>query len=217
MAKKALLLIFTILSALTLVACGNSSSDDPPPAGLTPCTDCITFITTNSFDGDLQTAGGGANGIEGADNLCMDPANGYPGTGTYKALIVDGTNRVACTTNNCTGGGSTEHIDWVLHPDTNYYRSDGTTQIMTTNADGIHDFSVGDLINTFDAGSYWTGFSLVIGTQWTPHVNDCINWNSNNSGDRGHFGIGTTFPDSRSIGYGVSNCDLLIRLACVEQ
>lgn len=213
MTKKALILIFTILSALTLVACGSSSSDDPP-AGPTPCTDCKTFITTNTFDGDLQTAGGGANGIEGADNLCMDPANGYPGTGTYKALIVDGVNRIASLTGNAGDG----QVDWVLNPNTNYYRSDGTTLIMTTNANGIHDFSVADLVNTFDTGSYWTGLSPFIGNEWTTLADDCINWNSNNSGNQGRFGIGL-FPDSRSIGHGISDCDTILfrSLACVEQ
>ncbi|HLD45750.1 MAG TPA: DUF1554 domain-containing protein, partial [bacterium] len=63
------------------------------------------FVTDATYNGNL-------GGVAGADALCEADAN-KPATGTYKALIVDGVARVACTTANC-GGGAGENIDWVL-------------------------------------------------------------------------------------------------------
>lgn len=140
-----------------------------------------TFVTTSVFDGNLIAAEGTnkATGIAAADSLCMKDA-GYPGTGIYKAFLVDGANRIASTTANAGDG----QINWVLRPSENYYRSDGTTKIMTTNANGI--FVFGTLSNPFVAAgmpSYWTGMDA----DWTTYPNaggynqNCAGWSYNTS------------------------------------
>ena len=63
------------------------------------------FVTSNNFDGGIE----GSPGKAGADAACMADGN-YPGSGTFKALLVTdtgisaGLRRVACTTANCSGG-----------------------------------------------------------------------------------------------------------------
>ena len=81
----------------------------------------------------------------------------YPGSGTYKALITDGTNRVACTSANCATGGAGENINWVLTPSTEYFRTDGTTEIGVTTSAGIFSFPLSNAITA--SGVAWTGFA----------------------------------------------------------
>jgi len=145
--------------------------------------------------------------VSGADAKCMADAN-YPGAGTYKALIVDGTNRVASVSAN-TGDGQ---VDWVLHPNTTYTRPDGTI-IMTTNGNGI--FVFGTLTNLFITTwkNPWDG----IATGWTLTTGQtCVDWTSGAFADYG--GIGNT---SRNDGVAISatptRCNGSNALYCVEQ
>ncbi|PKA12234.1 hypothetical protein CH372_10220, partial [Leptospira meyeri] len=106
-------------------------------------------------------------GISGFDNHCNNSANKPSGSHTYKALISDGIKRRACSTANCSGGTS-EHIDWVLKPNQQYKRKDGTTIIGTTNANGIFVSSLTNVIDPdmFDGASdhVFTG----VNADWTP-------------------------------------------------
>ncbi len=88
----------------------------------------IIFVTAATHNGDFDSGSGGA---AGADAFCMGDAN-YPGSGTFKALIVEGgLGRTACSTADCSGGSS-EHIDWIISANTTYYQDDETTEIGTT-------------------------------------------------------------------------------------
>jgi len=177
-----------LLAMLVLAACGSKSTEGQTDR----CNPCKTFVTQSMFTGDLITEEGSgmANGIMAADALCMADAN-YTneagGVGIYLALIVDGTNRVACTSGNCITGGSSEHVNWVLHKNTAYYRSDGKTLVMTTNQNGIYDFGSGDLPASFAGGviNYWTGFSF---PAWTTGRH-CSAWtSSSNAGGNANIG-----------------------------
>ena len=176
----------------------------------------ITFITAGTFDGDLIAAEGNslANGILAADSLCMADTNKPAGGNTYKALIVDGTNRVASVTNNAGDG----QVDWVLKSNSNYYRSDGTTLIMTTDVNRIHVFLSGDLTNSFGGTyyEYWTGLY----STWIVHPARCINttsWDTNTTGINGRHGI-MTLKNSGAISATDIDCDTTsICLLCVEQ
>lgn len=162
----------------------------------------LIFLTAASMNGALTGPGG-------ADGVCTSDAN-YPGSGTYKALLADGTARIACTTANCSGGPS-EHTDWVLAADTSYYRTDATTLLFTTNANGIFDFS-GTLSNSFDTGGveYWSGLN----TDWTASANDCSDWGG--TGANGAIGSATA-TDSNAINTANPSCGTNRRLACVRQ
>lgn len=173
------------------------------------------YVTQGTFDGDLMsaatTAGGTvANGIQAADYLCMHDSN-YPSSGTFKALIIDAVNRVACTTVNCSGGVS-EHVDWVLAADTEYGRSAENLTIGTTNAHGIFDFST-DLENSIgSSGAAWTGMM----GNWTSRGYNCGGWNgSGTEGD--HNQMDST--SSGSVGFTWDFClnSAAYPLICVEQ
>jgi len=222
-------IIFGIATMLTISACGSDnnnpgSDNNNPNDQIVPCAQCKTFITAVQYTGDLITEEGGglASGILAADALCMADANytnDVGGVGTYKALIVDGVNRIACTSANCITGGSAENLNWVLHPSAEYYRSDGTTLVMTTNSNAIHDFSGGDLSASFDTGAnnFWTGINPAT---WIVNRH-CSQWtSSSNAGGNANIGDGgrTDFVDLNVIGGGAASCNAQWGgLLCVEQ
>ncbi len=193
------------LSNLALVAaivasgaCGSSETTEPPP----PPPALRTFITTADFTGDIKGAGGLGNAIASADALCQADAGKPAGAATYKAMLVDGVNRVACTTAPCPGSE----------------QADGTTPISRTNASAVFDFSAAGA-NVFGAGGrpYWTGFVGEGATQpWaTVAVGLCGgSWAS--SADIGDFGS-TDFTGWGAIGGGAQVCTARKRLVCVEQ
>ena len=198
-----------IYITLLVIYCGGCSSSDVPVNPMYK-----TFVTAATFNGDIQTAGGQATGIASADALCMADTNKPADSSTYKAMLVDGTNRVACTTSLCSGGTS-EHIDWVLQPNAEYYRSDGTTLILKTNANGVFDFGA-NLTNSFDtaASTYWTGMEI---DDWTGDVNNrCLGWTLGEIGPAiGAYGMGDQ-TNSSSIS-GSDFCNAFRSLVCVEQ
>lgn len=152
---------------------------------------------------------GNLGGVSGADSKCMSDS-GRPDAGTYKAMIVDGTNRVACTTSNC-GGGEGEHTDWVLDPSTAYYRSDVTTKIGTTNGNGIFTFPLDNSFLT-DDDELWTGLA----SDWTTG-SKCENWTSNNGTKIGEVGLAAR-TNSQSIYVYDQWCDREnVSLICVAQ
>lgn len=112
--------------------------------------------------------GSEATGIAGADKLCQnDPKRTSLGIITAKAMIVDGNTRVACVTDNCTGAGISENIDWVLAPNMAYINEDGL-DLGTTNQNGIFLLdnnainTNNKLLNSINnsAQTVWTGFDI---------------------------------------------------------
>jgi len=211
-----------VLIAAVMMAAGCSSGGSSSPAvPAQTCTTCMTFVTAATYSGDIKTTGGKANAIASADSLCMADANKPAGGGTYKAMLVDGVNRVACTTANC-GGGAGEHIDWVFKPSTTYLRSDGTTTVMTTNTAGIWDFidPISDphnLLATFDtaASRYRTGLDW----DWRAVAAGYRcggGWTDGTVAAFDDYGFGDRADDS-AIGGGASTCDLPKNLLCIEQ
>ncbi len=159
------------------------------------------------------TTAGNTGGIGGADSICNNDVN-RPSARNYKALLVDGVNRRACTTANCPGG-TAEHIDWVLYANKRYFRSDGTTSLFTANDAGI--FVFGNLSNamTGTANSYYTGFSSA--GDWTSSGSNCLLWANNTSGNIGRTGTGTFTNYSTLRDASNTTCDTVLKLLCVEQ
>lgn len=117
----------------------SSNNSSQPLINLAECESpdyCLVFLSATTVNGDIDATGDNdGNGIEEADALCNADTN-KPNDSTYKAIIVDGLNRTACTTASC-AGGSSEHTDWVLQADTEYRRGDGTTVVGTTDSNGL--------------------------------------------------------------------------------
>ena len=140
----------------------------------------IIFLTAAGAGAGGGGGGGNFGGISGADSFCESDSN-YPGSGTYKALIVDGTNRVACTSADCATDGESEHVDWVLTKNTPYVKIGGAA-INTTNSVGLFDFPLTNAIGTLGNNTY-TGLE----SDWTTG-SDCVNWTSGDFNDQGHMG-----------------------------
>ena len=151
-------------------------------------------------------------GISGLDNACANSSN-KPSGGTYKALVVDGTNRIACTTANCSGGTS-EHIDWVLKPNKEYRRTDGSTVIGTTNSNGIFSFPISNGVDEYNSGTFSITVSA-LESNWTSSTDDCTNF-SLTSGDYGTSNFSET--DTTFIDWATSSCTgSALHVVCVEQ
>lgn len=152
--------------------------------------------STNAYVGLVVANSGaptGATGIQGADNKCNWSADpNWPGSGTYKAMIVDGANRVACAVANCSGGASG---NWVLQPNTTYYQADGATEIFTTDANGVWNFATaGEWPHHIWPGALnpqvWTGLN----TDWTLTPVHCSNWTDGVDTNTGAMGVSTGYP-----------------------
>lgn len=142
------------------------------------------FVTSIPHNPGSIAAGGFVNVI-GADNQCNIDAGTVS---VYKALIVDGAIRIACTTTNC-GGGIIEHSDWVLGSNQLYVQSDGVTQIGVTNANGIFTTNLTNSV-TAGASKYWTGISTAGNDwNWLADTINCNNWTDGTAGFTGSNGI----------------------------
>lgn len=206
-----------ICSLISLVASGCSEDDDrtglilavllatqssssPPCSTTGPC----KMFVANNADSD--------GGISGLDNSCANDSN-KPSGGTYKAMVVDGTNRIACTTANCSGGTS-EHTDWVLKPDKEYRRKDGSTVIGTTNSNGIFTFPVSTGVAEYNGGTFSITLTA-LEADWTSSTNDCGNFTLTS----GSYGTGN-FSENTStmINWATSGCTgVATHIICVEQ
>lgn len=170
------------------------------------CRNKVIWVTNATVDGRFgSTAGGDARCSDTTDT--NHPNNG----GSYKALIVDGSSRIACTTANC-GGGASEHTDWVLAASTPYVRSNGSTAIGTTNSVGIFASDFTNAIST-TAGFTWTGLT----NNWTSSSDDCENWSSSGIGASGRRGDTDTTAIAAVIASEVDLCSGSYRIFCVEQ
>lgn len=192
------LLMFSLLAFA--VACGQ---DGKAPI-LTPrsgCNPCKVFVTNSGDDGLM-------GGITGADQRCMTDGN-FPGSGTYKALIVDGINRRACSSASCASSSWREGIDWTLYPNTSYTRVGGTA-IGTTTSAGIFSFP---LTASFVAGNHnsYTGLK----SDWTTGQH-CNSWNANGAETADVADAGLTTSGAISNQSGVQ-CVSNLYLICVEQ
>ncbi|MDQ3231231.1 MAG: DUF1554 domain-containing protein [Pseudobdellovibrionaceae bacterium] len=163
------------------------------------------FLTNmDSFAGNLQ-------GMSGADSFCGSDTAKPEGTATWKAFLVQAGVRVACTTANCSGGTS-EHTDWVLKPNTTYTLAEGGT-IGTTNAAGIFAFPLQSMLAQ-TTNYFWTGFAAA--GDWTAGSNNCLNWTSANSGDNGERGRQDS-TSNKILANAPTACNVDSRLLCVEQ
>jgi hypothetical protein len=135
---------------------------------------CYIYATAGAWLGDL----GGSPGIAGADARCMSDSN-KPSSGTYKAIIGDGSTRVATITADVGDG----QLGWVLYASTEYRRPDGLT-VMTTGTNKL--FLFGALSNPIaSSGTYHTGFN----SGWITNAH-CNQWSDNTGGAQGRYGTG---------------------------
>jgi hypothetical protein len=162
----------------------------------------------------------GAVGISGADAACASDSNA-PDFSTFKAMLVDGASRVACTSSDCSGGVA-EHTDWVLTANTPYVNIAGGA-LATTDANGLfgNTFSSTIYVGTNDEPPAWTGLNL----DWTTSSDNCAGWTSTSGSGEGGYPkfIIPTPPDTgnNTPAYAFSSntfsCTGSFPVYCVEQ
>ncbi|PKA03818.1 hypothetical protein CH375_14725 [Leptospira ellisii] len=168
------------------------------------------FATTNVSG---MTKNGG---IAGIDNDCAADPNKPSGGGTYKALVSDGVNRRACTTASCSNGIS-ENLNWILKPNKEYRRKDGTTVIGTTNASGIFSFPLTNSPETLANLVVTNGIATGFNADWTSNTNDCADWSTNLAGTSSTVGTWDSTDSGLIGGGGTSGCSNTHMTLCVEQ
>ncbi|PJZ80760.1 hypothetical protein CH359_10330 [Leptospira meyeri] len=165
------------------------------------CLNCIIFITQNGYPANIGKA-------SNFDSYCHSDPN-YPGSGNYKAMVVDGISRRASVTAN-TGDGQ---IDWVFKANQAYIRTNGTN-IDTTNANGLFITSLAAPITTISS-DHWTGLNQ----DWTPYLDGaCLKWTTNAAFELGNTGDAFTQDIlTLTAGRGLQQCSVNRELVCVEQ
>lgn len=150
-------------------------------------------------------------GISAADDKCAAATNKPANGGTFKAMIVDGETRIACTSSNCGTDGIAEHKDWVFAPNTAYARTDNEI-VGTTNDKGIFDFPLSS--NIVDFPNYvWTGLS----TNWTTSADTCLKWTNSDVDKFGTYGSYQSAAGAISAGTFACFKSTIAGLLCVEQ
>ncbi|MBZ0236721.1 MAG: DUF1554 domain-containing protein [Deltaproteobacteria bacterium] len=152
-------------------------------------------------------------GIAGADSICTQAFGS-----TYRALLVDGTNRVATVTGNAGNG----QVNWPVAPYARYVSVHSQALVFVTDntrligAAGGTDRNLQSPIATAaqdDGYGAWTGAS----STWTSGA-DCNNWTSSSDTVNGLSSPAQAtstgaFPNNG----GTSNCAQLRRFFCVQQ
>jgi hypothetical protein len=161
------------------------------------------FVTATAYTGNL-------GGISGADAKCTSDAN-KPTTGTYKAYLSEGTNRIACSVNWCSD--SSQMVDWPMVPQRNYIRSDRSKLIGKSFDNGVLDFFGGNSIDD-TAHAVWVGLYLSYTSNSSPA--SCQAWTSASAGQSGYIGDASS-ANTAHRNNGPSTCDVARRLYCVEQ
>lgn len=176
------------------------------------------FFSNATHTGNFAT--GFSDWRAGVDDFCMHDSS-KPSTGTYKALMTDGSTRVACTTAFCSGGTS-EHVDWVLSPSTAYVRPDATLVGTTTSA-GVFGSAPHYTLNgsiwtvSFSADSHvWTGMDMDQRNWIHRNGATCSAWTSASSGASGGYGTDSDANDN-AFNYYTDGCNMTNHLYCVEQ
>lgn len=154
------------------------------------------------------SGGGNLGGITGADQKCSDNRP-LGSTSAFKAMIVLGSTRRACSTEYCSGGVS-ENQDWVLAANTTYCTSDFESKVFETNSAGIIDGFPSQLVSV-ETRAY-TG----LGDNWIAFGPNCTSWTSNSAGQQGRTGNAQSV-DSSFYSLGSITCDNNASLYCVEQ
>ncbi|MBP9165217.1 MAG: DUF1554 domain-containing protein, partial [Leptospiraceae bacterium] len=111
-----------------------------------------------------------------------------------------------------------ENIDWVLKPNTDYYRLDGTTdtKVFTTNSSGIVNFGGGSsllvAIDSSGSTNWWTGLA----NDWT-FYSACTGNNWSFATGLASKGVGASVTNTSIDTGGLSTCSFNFKLLCVRQ
>ncbi|TGL87160.1 DUF1554 domain-containing protein [Leptospira congkakensis] len=165
------------------------------------CTNCKIFVTQNSYPANVGKA-------SNFDSFCQSDPN-YPGTGKFKAMVVDGESRRASFTPN----SGEKKIDWVFKANQAYIQDNGSN-IESSNNNGLFTTGISIPITNITS-DHWTGLN----TDWTTNTNaTCKKWITNSGSETGISGDAyTNDVVTLTAGRGPQPCSTIHELVCVEQ
>ena len=205
----------SLILASSVVSCGGGSSGSNIILPSYISAGMKMFITFEKHTGDFinDSSLSGSTIIQKADDFCMKSIM-RPDNAEYKALLVDGVNRDAVSL-----------TDWVLMPNTTYYRWYNDVTIGTTTPNAIFNVYFQNLLNDpencsvlgacdFYMDWVWTGIGDV--QDFSVSMNNCQGWT--NDGVRG---TAASYQNSDhgafSLPYNSRDCTSTLRIYCVEQ
>lgn len=180
---------------------GNKNIQDIEINCKASCIKCIIFVTQNGYPANIGKA-------SNFDSSCQSDPN-YPGSGNFKAMVVDGVSRRASITSNLGDG----QIDWVFKANNAYIRPNGIN-IETSNPNGLFTSTISTPITSITS-DHWTGLEL----DWTTFLDGaCLKWTTNSASELGIAGDAYT-QDILTLtrGKGLQHCSINRQLVCVEQ
>lgn len=165
--------------------------------------DYDAYVTSASHDGDFANDSTltGSNAIEKADNFCaIHKPSGL--TGSYKALLVDVTNRSAVPF----------LTDWVLKPNKYYFRNTDNQLMFKTDSNSKFIFGDADAYGP-PPDSYWTGLN---GVTWATDFN-CSGWSNKTNVLQGRNGSGNDNSSHSIDTTNLVSCNSTKKLLCIQQ
>jgi hypothetical protein len=165
------------------------------------------FVTHTGFPGDLKTAGAGATGLEGADNLCNGLARDAGLGGSWRAWLSSSTVSAI--------GRIADVGPW--------YTVDGKTLLFSDKANlqslsraPISQTELGEDLLALPLGSIrelvWTGSNI----GGAPNGSHCADWTSaasDKAGNAGYWRYSTSWTEDGLL----PTCDNPLALYCFEQ
>ncbi len=193
----------TVYYAAVLVKDEEGRTSIYTPASFETLHHRLIFSTSTSYPSTFISV------VADADAACnaAKPANR---TAAFKALISSAA-RTACTNAYCNPLVGGDLADWPLLSDTTYESAD-LQVIFTTGYLPIT--ASGATINPIDGANNrtWTG----IKSDWRDSTNNCLNWTSVVTSDKGDGGWSTNTSPAAWSGYDW-NCSGSYKILCVEQ
>ncbi|MDF3820880.1 chitobiase/beta-hexosaminidase C-terminal domain-containing protein [Leptospira sp. 96542] len=153
------------------------------------------FTTNTETDGNLS--------ISSADSVCNTDLNRPYTLSQYKVFRM--------------GGGRSQSSDWVMLKSWDYYRTDGTTIIGSTQAVGVGWTSnvLANSISSGAAANVFTGMNMDGAGNLTESTINCSGWTVNDS-TMGRAGLSVD-SGAGSVAYGSNPCSTVSKLYCMEQ
>lgn len=184
----------------TGAASGAAGSAGGPPAGAKR-----VFVSSQSYHGDLRTLGGGATGLEGADNLCTQLANREHLGGTWKAYLTD--SKTYAPSRMADVG------PWYLLDGRKAFHS-----LPGVQGNALAVLDINEAGNSFlSPGRAWVGEHWTYGSETVDRT--CGDWTrgSESSGLVGEPLVADRWMGVQSSSASISYCDKRAQLYCFEQ
>ncbi|HNJ66821.1 MAG TPA: DUF1554 domain-containing protein [Turneriella sp.] len=159
------------------------------------------FVTQTAYDG-------GFGSLYVADYYCSQDSRAPDLNVPYKAMLVDGSQRIASITANV-GDGQT---DWVFQPSASYTQAASGAAIGTAGANGLLTFPLSAAFSS-SAEVAWTGMN----NSWVATGSDCQDWQSSMGSDVGERGATNVTGSAVLQDTTASMCNNTFKLYCVEQ